>query len=206
MKIIYLYLGWVALGCSGFLQLQAGFLQFLQKNFFQQKKLGLGLGFLQVVKSRGYSLAVVHRLLIAVASPVAKLGLQGVRVSVVVARGLSCSLACGIIPCIGRQILNHWTTREISHSYLETFCHKSNKWGKDSFTKSWTLPPLVAHNQSTVKGIIQHLPNFSNSYTNTMVFAISLRYLYCLPRILLVILVYFLFTLICFEEILNHSP
>ena len=43
--------------------------------------------------------------------------------SVVVARGLSCSVACGNlssltrdwtrVPCIGRQILYHWTTREV---------------------------------------------------------------------------------------------
>ena len=40
--------------------------------------------------------------------------------SVVVAHGLSCSVACGIfpdrarthVPCIGRQILNHCATRE----------------------------------------------------------------------------------------------
>ena len=40
---------------------------------------------------------------------------------VVVAHGLSCSLACGIfpdegsncVPRIGRQILNYWTTREV---------------------------------------------------------------------------------------------
>ena len=40
--------------------------------------------------------------------------------SVVVAHGLSCSVACGIfrtraqtrVPCIGRRVLNHWATRE----------------------------------------------------------------------------------------------
>ena len=40
---------------------------------------------------------------------------------VVVVPGLSCTAACGIFrdqesnlcPCIGRQILNHWTTREV---------------------------------------------------------------------------------------------
>ena len=45
----------------------------------------------------------------------------GMLASVVVVRGLSCPEACGIlqtrdqtrIPCIGRQILNHWTTREV---------------------------------------------------------------------------------------------
>ena len=43
--------------------------------------------------------------------------------SVVVVCGLSCPVVCGIlgsltrdgthVPCIGRQILNHWTTREV---------------------------------------------------------------------------------------------
>ena len=40
--------------------------------------------------------------------------------SVVVAHGLSCPMACGIlldedrthVPCTGRQVLNHWTTRK----------------------------------------------------------------------------------------------
>ena len=33
--------------------------------------------------------------------------------SVVVAHELSCPAACGIlVPCVGRRILNHWTTRE----------------------------------------------------------------------------------------------
>ena len=46
--------------------------------------------------------------------------------SVVVAHRLSCPEACGIfldqelnpIPCIGRWILNHWTTREVQWSGL----------------------------------------------------------------------------------------
>ena len=46
--------------------------------------------------------------------------------SVVAARGLSCSVACGssltrdwtCVPCIGRQILNHWTTRDVPISVL----------------------------------------------------------------------------------------
>ena len=92
----------------------------------------LGLGcrerYFSVVISGGYSLVVVHRLLIAVASLVVEKGsrvqtpdcrLQSAD-SVVVAHGLSCSVACGIfldqgsnrVSCIGRRILNHWTTRE----------------------------------------------------------------------------------------------
>ena len=51
----------------------------------------------------------------------------GVRASVVVAHGLSCFVACGIfptrarthVPCIGRQILNHCTTREALRMFLK---------------------------------------------------------------------------------------
>ena len=53
----------------------------------------------------------------------------GARASVVVAHGLSCSAACGIrnswtrdrthVPCIGRQIRNHCTTREVPTSFLK---------------------------------------------------------------------------------------
>ena len=48
--------------------------------------------------------------------------------SVVVAHGLSCSAACGIfsrtrartlVPCIGRQILNHCATREVPVIFLK---------------------------------------------------------------------------------------
>ena len=49
--------------------------------------------------------------------------------SVVVAHGLSCSAACGIfrtrartrVPCIDRQILNRWATREGPHFYFLIF-------------------------------------------------------------------------------------
>ena len=50
-------------------------------------------------------------------------------VSVVVTRGLSCSMACGIlvlrrdqthIPCLAGQILNHWATREVP--FIVFFC------------------------------------------------------------------------------------
>ena len=103
--------------------------------------LGLGccVGFSLVAVSRGYSL-VEHGLLIVVASLVAEHRLQGVQASAVVARGLS---SCGIwaqllygmqdlpgsgikpIPCTGRQILNHWTTRdtlEFLCKYKHTLC------------------------------------------------------------------------------------
>ena len=49
------------------------------------------MGFPPVVKSGGRSLLAVHRLLITVASLVAKHRLQGMRASAVVAHGLSSS-------------------------------------------------------------------------------------------------------------------
>ena len=74
-----------------------------------------------VAGSGGYSLAVVHGLLIAVPSLAEEHGLLGCTGSVVVAHGLSYPMACGIFPdqgsnssrWIGRWILNHWTTREV---------------------------------------------------------------------------------------------
>ena len=61
-------------------------------------------------------------LLIVVASHVAEHGLQSVQASVVVVHGLSFSVwPVGSsrtrdqtrVPCVGRQILNHWITREV---------------------------------------------------------------------------------------------
>ena len=73
-----------------------------------------------VVASGGYSLLQCSGLLIMVASLVRKQGLWNTG-SVVVAYRLCCSVAHGIFleqrlnlcPCIGRQILNYWTTREV---------------------------------------------------------------------------------------------
>ena len=69
------------------------------------------------VASGGYSLVMLCRLLIAMASLAAEHGLEATQASVVVVRGLSCPGACGIfldqrlnsVPRIGRQILKHWT-------------------------------------------------------------------------------------------------
>ena len=74
-----------------------------------------------VSASGGYSLVVVHGLLIAVSSLVEEHGLLGCMGSVVGAHGLSYPVVCGIFPdqgsnsgrWIGRWILNHWTTREV---------------------------------------------------------------------------------------------
>ena len=62
-------------GCVGY---------FLELGFFVSVQ-GLSL----VAATGGYSLGVVHGLLIAMASLVAEHGLQGMRASVIVARGLS---------------------------------------------------------------------------------------------------------------------
>ena len=52
----------------------------------------------------------------------------GCVVSVVVVHRLSCPMTCGIfldrglngVPCIARQIINHWTTREVPQNYFYT--------------------------------------------------------------------------------------
>lgn len=49
-------------------------------------------------------------------------------------------------------------------------------------------------NENTVEYIMQYLPNFSPSYTNSVVFAMSIKYPHYLPRIFFT-LVYFLFRL-----------
>ena len=70
---------------------------------------------------------VVHRLLIVVFSLVVEQELQGTQVSVLVVLGLSCSTVHEIfpdhgsnrVPCIGRWILNYWTTKEVPWILLE---------------------------------------------------------------------------------------
>ena len=69
-------------------------------------------------EGRDYSPAVAHRLLTAVSSPVAEHGLRGFST---LAHGLSSpqpvessQIRDGTqIPCISRQILNRWTTKEV---------------------------------------------------------------------------------------------
>ena len=82
-----------------------------------------------VAASKGYSLIVVRGLLTAVASLVAEHRFQGVYTSVIVVRGFSCPVPCAILVpgqrdpfcvlCIGRQIPNHWTTREVPQDLSE---------------------------------------------------------------------------------------
>ena len=85
--------------------------------------------------SRHYSLVGVRGLLVAMASLVVEYRLSGTQASVAVAHarapahGLSCPKACGGppkqgrtgIPCIARQILNHWTTRAALQSACSSF-------------------------------------------------------------------------------------
>ena len=73
-----------------------------------------------VAASGGYSLVASLGLLIAMASFAVEHLLQGVRLSVVAVHGLSCLRHMESsrirdqthVSCIGRQIPNHWTTRE----------------------------------------------------------------------------------------------
>ena len=75
----------------------------------------------------GLLFLAARRLLIVVFSLVAEQELQGMQVSVLVVLRLSCSTVHGIfpdqgsnrVPCIGRWILNHWTTREVPWIFLE---------------------------------------------------------------------------------------
>ena len=70
--------------------------------------------------SGGYSLIAVHGLLIVVASLVGELGLQDGQASAVLLHVESpWSRDRTHVPCIGRQILNHWTTREVLEFFTQ---------------------------------------------------------------------------------------
>ena len=70
------------------------------------------------VESRGHSLAVVHRLLIAVASLFAEHRLQGAQPSAVVVHRLSCSTTCGIFLDQGSNpCLLHWQADSLPLSH-----------------------------------------------------------------------------------------
>ena len=82
------------------------------------------MDFSLVAASRGYPLVAVHGLLIVVASRcrAQALGIRTQRLwctGLVVPRHVESSQTRDQtqVPCIGRQILNHWTTREVP--YLE---------------------------------------------------------------------------------------
>ena len=68
----------------------------------------------------GFSLVVVHGLLIAAASPVAEQGLKRTG-SIVVVHGFSCSAACGILPDQGLNLrLLHWQVDSLPLSHRES--------------------------------------------------------------------------------------
>ena len=72
-----------------------------------------------VAASGGYSLAVVHTLLIVMASLVAEHRLQGAWSQWPPQHVESCQTRDRTnVPCIGRWISNHWTIREILFLFL----------------------------------------------------------------------------------------
>ena len=84
------------------------------------------------------SLVVAHELLLwSTGSRECRISSCNALASLVAACGLSCPGACGIflrwtmdqtqVPCIGRQILNHWTTREVS----KTSCPRRMSEGRE---------------------------------------------------------------------------
>ena len=92
-------------------------------------------------RSEGYSLADVHWLLTAVVSLVAEPGFWGCKALAVAAHGLqsmdSAVWYTGLVapwhvessqtrdqncvPCIGKQVLNHWTTREVLNPIFKIY-------------------------------------------------------------------------------------
>ena len=90
------------------------------------------------VLSRGYSLVVVHGLLIVVASPVAEHRLLGAWTSVIMAHRLCCSEACGIFRDWGwNPCPLHW----------QVDSYPLDHQGSPGFIHSWSLrdssPPLT---------------------------------------------------------------
>ena len=75
-----------------------------------------------IVASRNCSLAAVLKLLIVLASLISEHGLYSVWASVLVVHKLSCPHHVGssstrnwtCVPCIGRRVLNYWTTRKVT--------------------------------------------------------------------------------------------
>ena len=62
----------------------------------------------------------------------------------------SCPMTCGIfldqglngVPCIARQIINHWTTREVPQNYFYTgvSSNRRSQWHPHSSTLAWKIP------------------------------------------------------------------
>ena len=121
---------------------------------------------LSLLRWVGATPVVVSRLLTVVASLVASTGSRLLGFSscthrlsscgpqaleqgtAIVAHGLGSRLVCGIflnqesdcVPCIGRQALNHWTTREVSHvSILEEKSWRGEGMVREFGTDMYTL-------------------------------------------------------------------
>ena len=96
--------------------------------------------------------------------------LQSTWDSVAATHGFSCSMACGIlvpqpvtwthVPCIARQILDHWTTREVPGSYyfnktslflpIRAFAH--------GLPAAWhATPPITTHLAPWPSAIFVHI-------------------------------------------------
>ena len=103
---VFFFFKSVNFDCTGSSLLCEGFLHLLRTGLLFIAVWGLSLRWLLLLQSTGSRMWA----------------------SVFVAPGLSCSKACKIfpdrdqtcVPCIGRQILNHWTTREVLDHLLLT--------------------------------------------------------------------------------------
>ena len=112
-------------GCVGSSLLCTGFLQSASQSNSSQQCMGFPLSWLLLLQSTGSRRVAEHRL------QARELQYLWHADSVVVVHGLSCSAACGIfrvrdrtcVPCIGRRILNHCSTREAV--FLFFFCFLS---------------------------------------------------------------------------------
>ena len=94
-------------------------------------------GFSLIMESGGYSPVSVCRLLTAVASLVAELGLQSMQASVVVVHRLSCSAACGIFPDQGSNpCLLHWQADSLALRH-QGDPHLYNNINATYYSKIW---------------------------------------------------------------------
>ena len=123
--IFFFKLIYFIFGCIGSSLLRAGFLQLWCVGFLQLWRAGTTLRCGARASHCCDFSCCRARVLGAWASAVVAGGLQSAG-SVVVAHGLSCSLACGIFPCpcIGRQILNHCATREALYIFFYAISHE----------------------------------------------------------------------------------
>ena len=88
--------------------------------FFFKVFIYLILAVLDLRCCSSFSLAAVHRLLIATASLVAEHGLQ--KTASIVVHGLCCPVACGIFPDQGSNLcLLHWQVDSLRNYVLEWF-------------------------------------------------------------------------------------